>query len=239
MNTFVVAVIANQLTVNLLSSIEGSGIAVYANTLILANVSNISAQGLGCLSKNGLGCGYYDLTLNQLLACTGSGGSYGGLGGSSAPDTCTLLASRRTYGNLTFPTNKGSGGGNPLTNNFSAGGGLVFVQTTQFFMDGTSEINVDGLPGLFGGGGGSGGSINIQTASVNGASGQLSAQGGSGRSSGGGGRISLQFMQWANASLQQPSSSMTLLVGAGGANVSSLSSGLNGSIFTTPCRPGQ
>jgi hypothetical protein len=55
---------------------------------------------------------------------------------------------------------------------------------------------------MFGGGGGSGGSINIQTAYVQG-SGQLSAEGGIGKSSGGGGRISLQLMMWTNSRFVQ------------------------------------
>ena len=235
---FDISILANTLVINSNSSVQASGVGIYTNTTHIANQSNVSAQGLGCRSKTGLGCGYYDLTLNQLLACSGTGGSYGGLGGSSAPDTCTLLAPRRSYGSLVFPTNKGSGGGNPLTNSLSAGGGLIVVQTYMLSIDTNSEINVDGAGGLFGGGGGSGGSINIQTAFVAGG-GQLSAEGGFGKSSGGGGRISLQLMLWANSTISQPSSSLILQVNPGGTNASSLSSGLNGSIFTTPCLPGQ
>lgn len=36
----------------------------------------------------GQGCGYFDTELNQLLSCTGTGGSYGGLGGNSSPLSC-------------------------------------------------------------------------------------------------------------------------------------------------------
>jgi len=84
LEAFNVTVMASTLIVNG-SSISASGVGVYANNTQIINQGNISAQGLGCQSKIGLGCGYYDLTLNLLLACSGTGGSYGGLGGSSAP----------------------------------------------------------------------------------------------------------------------------------------------------------
>lgn len=201
-DAFNISIIATTLEITN-SSIQASAVGIYTNTTIISAQGNISAQGLGCRSKTGLGCGYYDVTLNQLLACSGTGGSYGGLGGSSAPDTCTLLAPRRTYGSVVFPTNKGSGGGNPLTNNLSSGGGLIVIQTYMLSIDSTSEINADGLGGLYGGGGGSGGSINVQTAYVSG-KGEISAMGGVGKSSGGGGRISLQLMMWLNGSIVQP-----------------------------------
>lgn len=181
------------------SMMKGSGIGIYGNSTYFGNWSNITTKGLGCRAELGYGCGYYDVTLYQLLSCTGTGGSYGGLGGNSAPDPCTLLASRRTYGNLSFPLNKGSGGGNPLDNMYSSGGGLVVIQTYFLTIDKNSSIISDGESGPYGAGGGSGGSINIQTAFVNG-SGTLSANGGNGNSSGGGGRISLQFMMWSQRS---------------------------------------
>jgi hypothetical protein len=133
-DTFDIVILATTIIINH-STILSSGIGLYANTTSVVNFGNVTSQGLGCRSKTGLGCGYYDLTLNQLLACSGTGGSYGGLGGSSSPDTCTLLASRRTYGSMQFPINKGSGGGNPLQNNLSAGGGLILIQTYIFNID--------------------------------------------------------------------------------------------------------
>jgi len=49
--------------------------------------------------------------LNQLLGCSGSGGSHGGFGGSSGPDNCNLLMSRPPYGRESLPHLPGSGGG--------------------------------------------------------------------------------------------------------------------------------
>lgn len=223
------------------SMMRASGIGLYANSTYIGGGSNITTKGLGCRAEMGYGCGYYDLTLNQLLSCTGTGGSYGGLGGNSAPDPCTLLASRRTYGSLSFPLNKGSGGGNPLDNTFSTGGGLIVIQTYILTVDSTSAVISDGENGPYSAGGGSGGSINIQTAFVNG-SGVLSANGGSGNSSGGGGRISLQFMMWSERSFVQLNndlgSTLKISTEGGANNISQLSSGLRGSFYTTTCLPG-
>ncbi len=49
--------------------------------------------------------------MNQLLGCTGSGGSYGGFGGNSWPDNCNLMISRTPYSLNSYPTIPGSGGG--------------------------------------------------------------------------------------------------------------------------------
>ena len=49
--------------------------------------------------------------MNQLLGCTGSGGSYGGFGGNSSPDNCNLMISRSPYQTNVYPTLPGSGGG--------------------------------------------------------------------------------------------------------------------------------
>ena len=58
--------------------------AIYAPTVTLSD-SLIDASGLGYASGTGYGCGYFDEGLNQLLGCTGTGGSHGGYGGNSAP----------------------------------------------------------------------------------------------------------------------------------------------------------
>jgi hypothetical protein len=60
--------------------------------------SLLNVSGLGFPSGTGYGCGYFDEVLNQLLACTGTGGSHGGYGGNSWPDSCNLLMSNPPYG---------------------------------------------------------------------------------------------------------------------------------------------
>lgn len=64
------------------STIRISVIAIYSTILTITN-SNLDNSGLGYSSGTGLGCGYFDQILNQLLGCTGTGASHGGYGGNS------------------------------------------------------------------------------------------------------------------------------------------------------------
>lgn len=66
------------------SSIVISVISIYTPALSIVN-SSLDNSGLGYSSGTGLGCGYFDEVLNQLLGCTGTGASHGGYGGNSEP----------------------------------------------------------------------------------------------------------------------------------------------------------
>ena len=66
------------------SFVSISVISVYTPTLNVVN-SSLDGSGLGYSSGTGLGCGYFDEVLNQLLGCTGTGASHGGYGGNSEP----------------------------------------------------------------------------------------------------------------------------------------------------------
>lgn len=79
------------------SSINSSIIGIFAEDVNINDQSSISTSGNGFPSATGYGCGYFDEILNQLLGCTGSGGSYGGFGGNSWPNNCNLMISRPPY----------------------------------------------------------------------------------------------------------------------------------------------
>jgi hypothetical protein len=66
------------------STIKISAISTYTPTLSIIG-STLNTTGLGFSSGTGLGCGYFDEVLNQLLGCSGSGASHGGYGGNSGP----------------------------------------------------------------------------------------------------------------------------------------------------------
>ncbi len=93
------------------SSIVSSIVGMFAENVTIINQSLISTTGNGFPSATGKGCGYFDEILNQLLGCTGSGGSYGGFGGNSWPDNCNLMISRPPYELNEYPSTPGSGGG--------------------------------------------------------------------------------------------------------------------------------
>jgi hypothetical protein len=90
-------VIAANDSINIIgSTLRISVIAIYS-TLITTLNSTINTTGLGFPSGTGYGCGYFDEGLNQLLGCSGTGGSYGGYGGNSSPEGCNLLFSNPPY----------------------------------------------------------------------------------------------------------------------------------------------
>ena len=78
-------VILSNNTINLLNcELRVSVIALYTPSLTIDNVT-LNTTGLGFSSGTGYGCGYFNEVLNQLLGCSGTGGSYGGFGGNSSP----------------------------------------------------------------------------------------------------------------------------------------------------------
>lgn len=108
MNSVIIASKQNISLTN--STIKNSIIGIYTTQFQSLN-SYLWTLGLGYASDSGLGCGYFDHLLNNLLGCTGSGGSHGGTGGNSSPNNCNLVMSRVPYGQAKFPTTPGSGGG--------------------------------------------------------------------------------------------------------------------------------
>ncbi|XP_052090185.1 uncharacterized transmembrane protein DDB_G0289901-like [Mytilus californianus] len=152
-------------------SLEATNIYVYATGRILAD-----GYGYGPMDGPGKG------------SSGGSGGSYGGRGGMK---TGIYLKSNEAvaYGGIEKPSDFGSGGG---CSTGGKGGGVITLKATD-------DVRVDGLVSANGNadgsncGGGSGGSIYIDTDYFKG-SGMVTARGGTGSGTGGGGgggRISI------------------------------------------------
>ena len=120
-------------------------------------------------------------------AQVGAGGSYGGLGGryvgASGPPNAA-------YGNLTEPVELGSGGGAWDAYNGGDGGGRVRIVANTVLLDGAIRAN-GGLASASAAGDGSGGSVNLRSATLVGA-GKITASGGGTHTGGGGGRIAIR-----------------------------------------------
>ena len=169
---------------------EGS-LDLAVGTLLIDATASIDVTGRGYLGGNRSGLGETAHTVGFAPgAGHGNGGSYGGLGGhysgagSSQPNP--------VYGDLTDPTDLGSGGG-AWNGNGGDGGGRVFISATGIEVDGS--IRADG--GLSSGsasGDGSGGTVNIVTETLSG-TGFITANGGGNRrhTGGGGGRIAIRY----------------------------------------------
>jgi len=112
-----------------------------------------------------------------------SGGSYGGLGGSSFQ-----ASSNPVYGDFMDPNDVGSGGGSVSVFPAGNGGGLVRIVAQSFQLDGS--IIADG--GVGSGGGGSGGGVRIDVGTLSG-TGEIRANGGSSGAGGGGGRVAVYY----------------------------------------------
>ena len=158
----------------------------YQSELIMNAVdifnSHAEVQSQGVLHLNGRGeaaesgIGHGTTTADGV----GKGAAYGGYGGGPGPDY-----GGDPYGSIFRPTEFGSGGGNGSGEGGRGGGKL--------FWDVADLIEVDGLLAAYGdsgtgvdAGGGSGGSIFIQTTNITG-HGVMSVKGGEGEGRGGGG----------------------------------------------------
>ncbi len=202
------------------STIE-SNLNIEANSIVIGDSSKVSADGLGYQTDEGPGCGIFPH----------SGGSYAGIGGGNSTSSI--------YGSSTKPVEFGSGGkGNP--ENISccaraggAGGGKIFVQTTDFAIEG--ELTANGKDGLGKGswgcaatGAGSGGNIYIIANNLVG-NGLIQTNGGNASSvgrGGGGGRVAI----YGNSA-----GFSGIIESLGGVNPEYTSyNGTNGSIYLSP-----
>jgi hypothetical protein len=189
---------ANHVTIN--NTIIGN--VLNANVLGDLNITAsgaINADGLGYKggtgdAENGQGPGVATASVGQVA----SGSGYGGVGGFGEDGA----AIGGTYGSAANPVDFGSGGNAEGAYNGGDGGGLIrFVVTGHTTLDGVLQARGTNGTGAsicctdIASGGGSGGSINIQSNSLSG-TGSVNVQGGQGgdngrgeAGSGGGGRI--------------------------------------------------
>ena len=162
----------------------GGNVTLSTQYLTIDSGSSISANGTGYPGEEGPGVG-------GLYLGHGTGGGYGGKGGSRN-DT-----GGSTYGSSVAPIDLGSGGGNgnATANIGGAGGGAIKLDVSSLTVNG--NISADGGDGTnyvsIYGGGGSGGSIYITANQLSG-SGSIAANGGYGKfGGGGGGKIAIYY----------------------------------------------
>ncbi|OQA51771.1 MAG: hypothetical protein BWY43_00828 [candidate division WS2 bacterium ADurb.Bin280] len=197
---------------------DGRGVTLnIAGNLTVESGSTISADEQGFSGSVGAGKGLGSGNVS------GSGASYGGLGGPSY----NLIAPGSVYGSesASYPYMLGSGGGAGHSGVGGSGGGAITLRVMgDVVVDG--EISADGGVGSGGfsswrPGGGSGGSIFIVCSSISG-TGTIVASGGDGlgdvnfgSGGGGGGRISIVYSTSQNMS----TGNITAPGGAGGGGV--------------------
>jgi hypothetical protein len=152
------------------------GISITAKRVVIDGSSRIDVSGRGYGAGTTLG------GLNGAAAQVA--GSYGGYGASSDRGTA--------YGHPVNPVYLGSGGGAGNCSGGGSGGGRVTIHATdEVAIDG--QVLADGQGTTCGApGSGSGGSVKIETSLLRGL-GRISAAGGSGERSGGGGRVAIFY----------------------------------------------
>ncbi|MFL5812378.1 MAG: beta strand repeat-containing protein [Bdellovibrionia bacterium] len=176
----------------------GTSATLAASNLTIDSASYFTADAMGSASDTGTGKG---------AAGSTNGGGGGGYGGTGANGSSNVAAGGPAYGSPTQPVSLGSGGGNTNSSfpakGGSGGGAIKLVISSSLTVNGTLSAN-GGISSVYGsgttysGGGGSGGSIWVQTGVLAG-TGNIQAKGGdaavaTGRGGGGGGgRIALYF----------------------------------------------
>lgn len=138
------------------------------------------------MNGSGLGAGSFN-------ARGSSGAGHGGRGGRGS----SQLTTGAFYGDVFLPQSFGSTGGGGVTH----GGGVIHIISTSMKIDGSIEVNGKNAISSSSYGGGSGGSILLDTDKIIG-SGSIVANGGSGGTSGGGGggsggRISIYYNEYS------------------------------------------
>ena len=174
------------------NGIEGMELVINGN-LDIDGTSSINLDGKGYGASAGPGQG--------IDGASGGGAGYGGTGGAGT------VAGGPAYGSFDQPQDLGSGGGNGTYGTGGRGGGAVSITVSgELTLNG--EITSNGLAGsgykppmgtARGAGGGSGGSIRIETNLLSG-TGLISANGGSGSyyaGGGSGGRIALDYKEYS------------------------------------------
>lgn len=186
-----------------------------SGNMSIGSGSQITADGQGFGSGSGPGAGINRISL------PGTGGSFGGMGGTGT----------RAYGDIRYPIDMGNG------ENFGSGGGSGYAGTYPGGIGGgaillnvAGSLQVDGIISAngrdgHGSGGGSGGSVIIKTTVLKG-SGTINALGGNGdgwrtANAGSGGRVAVYFTKKTGVSLF-----------AGGGATDGSSWGGAGTIFT-------
>ncbi|MCL1856422.1 MAG: hypothetical protein FWF84_02100 [Kiritimatiellaeota bacterium] len=172
---------------------------VVCTTLDIMAGAAINASAKGYTSPNPYAAGYGPGGGVRVSNC-GYGGSYGGVGG--------MMDASNVYGEADDPADPGSAGGGTNWGRGGYGGGVIRLDVSgNVRIDG--RLSADGETGLHANaGGGSGGAILVQCATVTGG-GALSANGGwvegdirnGVNGAGGGGRIALLYNASAQASV--------------------------------------
>jgi large repetitive protein len=167
-----------------------NGLVIQTQTLEVDSTSAIDVSGRGYPGGRSTNNALYEgLTLGNLPGATRrAAGSYGGLG--NVVDSGAL--SNPPYGHPARPVSLGSGGSAGYYGEAGGhGGGRLKVTATTLQVDGA--LRADGTAGNGNQAGcGSGGSIQIQTQILRGV-GTISANGGAHQTSGGGGRIAIDY----------------------------------------------
>lgn len=135
---------------------------------------HLTLDGTGNAPEKGFGRG-------KTVANIGTGAGHGGEGGRTSSSEGGL-----PYGSVYSPHLSGSGGGNGQGTGGSGGGVLAWKVSKRFQLNGLLSARGTNAVGL-NGGGGSGGSILIETTNMTG-HGEISVTGGSGTGIGGGGK---------------------------------------------------
>jgi len=171
-----------------LGQVPGSeaGLVMTINgSLVIDASAAINMSGCGYAADSGPGKG------GRVEGQYGGGGGHGGTGGKSSSFN---LPGGIVYGSVSSPVTLGSGGGSYNATSLGGAGGGVLKLDVSRTLNVNGSIRADGAYGGDYSGGGSGGSLWIQSSSMTG-TGNISASGGSSYygGGGGGGRIALQY----------------------------------------------
>lgn len=197
---------------------DGRGVTINLNgNLAIDSGSTISANG------QGFGAGFGPGKGTGGSNTSGSGGSYGGIGGQSYNDNLAPAVYGATEANYPYKLGSSGGAGDQVTGP-SGGGAMTLKVLGNVINNGTISANgsaakASPIPGWFTGGG-SGGSLFLVCDSLSG-SGTITAEGGAGGGTtygsggGGGGRISIVY----STAQSMPTENITAPGGAGGGAV--------------------
>lgn len=219
-----------------------SGATVYGSMASTLNVvdfnlpagTTLDGSGRGYSHRNGPGAGANAVSAVQ----GGGGGGHAGSGGSSGLGESGTLPGGGAYDSPSAPVQAGSGGGDGNCcggTQYGGSGGAAFhiVASGAVLLNGAINVNgTDGQSAAYPGGGGSGGAVYIEAASLSG-TGSISARGGNGaygyQAGGGGGSGGLVRFDISGACDLSVSRSMTVNAAAGSGGGSTDGGGDNGS----------